>query len=36
MTTAPDRTAALAERLFDDTLGALELHSIFLGVELGL
>ena len=36
MTTATDRTAALAERLFADTLGALELHSIFLGVELGL
>ena len=36
MTTATDRTAALAERLFADTLGALELYSIFLGVELGL
>ena len=36
MTTATDRTAALAERLFADTLGALELYSIFLGAELGL
>jgi SAM-dependent methyltransferase len=36
MTTTTDRTAALAERIFADTLGALELHSIFLGVELGL
>ena len=36
MTTATDRTAELAERLFADTLGALELYSIFLGAELGL
>ena len=36
MTTAPDRTDSLAERLFDATLGALELYSIFLGAELGL
>jgi SAM-dependent methyltransferase len=36
MTTATDRTDALAERLFDATLGALELYSIFLGAELGL
>jgi SAM-dependent methyltransferase len=36
MTTAADRTATLSERLFADTLGALELYSIFLGVELGL
>ena len=35
-TTATDRTDALAERLFEATLGALELYSIFLGAELGL
>jgi 2-polyprenyl-3-methyl-5-hydroxy-6-metoxy-1,4-benzoquinol methylase len=34
--TAPDRTDALAERLFGATLGALELFSIYLGTELGL
>ena len=31
-----DRTDALAERLFGATLGALELFSVYLGVELGL
>jgi hypothetical protein len=36
MTTTTDRTDPLAERLVDATLGALELYSIFLGVELGL
>jgi SAM-dependent methyltransferase len=36
MTTTTDRTDALAERLLDATLGALELYSIFLGAELGL
>ena len=34
--TTPDRTDALAERLFGATLGALELFSIYLGTELGL
>ena len=34
--TTPDRTDALAERLFGATLGALELFSIYLGAELGL
>ena len=33
--TAPDRTDALAERLFGATLGALELFSIYHGAELG-
>jgi SAM-dependent methyltransferase len=33
---APDRAEALAERLFGATLGALELFSVYLGVELGL
>jgi len=36
MTTTPDPTDALAERLFAATLGALELFSVYLGVELGL
>jgi hypothetical protein len=31
-----DRTDALAERLFGAALGALELHSVYLGTELGL
>jgi ubiquinone/menaquinone biosynthesis C-methylase UbiE len=31
-----DRTAALAERLFRDALGALELYTIYLGDRLGL
>ena len=31
-----DRSEALAERLFASTIGALELHSIYLGAELGL
>jgi ubiquinone/menaquinone biosynthesis C-methylase UbiE len=35
-TTVPDRTDALAERLFGATLGALELFSVYLGAELGL
>jgi 2-polyprenyl-3-methyl-5-hydroxy-6-metoxy-1,4-benzoquinol methylase len=35
-TSAPDRTDALAERLFGATIGALELFSIYLGAELGL
>jgi SAM-dependent methyltransferase len=35
-TTSTDRTEALAERLFGATIGALELFSIYLGVELGL
>jgi trans-aconitate methyltransferase len=34
--TTPDRTDALAERLFGAALGALELFSIYLGTELGL
>jgi SAM-dependent methyltransferase len=34
--TSPDRTDALAERLFAATLGALELFSVYLGAELGL
>ena len=34
--TTPDRTDALAERLFGATLGALELFSVYLGAELGL
>ena len=34
--TATDRTDALAERLFEATLGALELFSVYLGAELGL
>jgi 2-polyprenyl-3-methyl-5-hydroxy-6-metoxy-1,4-benzoquinol methylase len=34
--TVPDRAAALAERLFAATLGALELFSVYLGAELGL
>ena len=33
---SPDRTEALAERLFGATLGALELFSVYLGAELGL
>jgi 2-polyprenyl-3-methyl-5-hydroxy-6-metoxy-1,4-benzoquinol methylase len=32
----PPRTEALAERLFGAALGALELFSVYLGVELGL
>ena len=35
-TTAPDRTDALVERLLGATIGALELFSVYLGVELGL
>jgi hypothetical protein len=35
-TTSADRAEALAERLFGATIGALELFSIYLGVELGL
>ncbi len=35
-TTAIDRSDALVERLFTDTIGALELFSIYIGVELGL
>jgi 2-polyprenyl-3-methyl-5-hydroxy-6-metoxy-1,4-benzoquinol methylase len=35
-TTTTDRTEALAERLFAATLGALELHAVYLGSELGL
>src|SRR3954468_1743470 len=31
-----DRSDALAERLLGATLGALELHSVYLGSELGL
>jgi ubiquinone/menaquinone biosynthesis C-methylase UbiE len=31
-----DPTAALAERLFHDALGALELYTVYLGVRLGL
>jgi SAM-dependent methyltransferase len=31
-----DRSDALAERLFTSTLGALELHAVYLGSELGL
>src|SRR5512145_2893438 len=31
-----DRAEALAERLFDATVGALELFSVYLGAELGL
>ena len=34
--TTTDRTEALVERLFGATLGALELHSVYLGSELGL
>ena len=34
--TLTDRTDALAERLFGAALGALELFSVYLGVELGL
>jgi SAM-dependent methyltransferase len=33
---ASDRADALAERLLGATLGALELHSVYLGAELGL
>jgi 2-polyprenyl-3-methyl-5-hydroxy-6-metoxy-1,4-benzoquinol methylase len=33
---APDRAAALADRLLGATLGALELFSVYLGTELGL
>ena len=36
MTIATDATDALAERLFDATLGTLELYGVFLGAELGL
>jgi SAM-dependent methyltransferase len=36
VTITTDRTDALVERLFDATLGALELFSVYLGVELGL
>jgi hypothetical protein len=35
-TTAIDRSDALVERLFTDTIGALELFSIYIGSELGL
>ncbi len=35
-TASIDRADALAERLFGATLGALELFSVYLGVELGL
>ena len=35
-TTQSDRTDALAERIFEATIGALELHSIYLGMGLGL
>jgi 2-polyprenyl-3-methyl-5-hydroxy-6-metoxy-1,4-benzoquinol methylase len=35
-TSTIDRADALAERLFGATLGALELFSVYLGVELGL
>ena len=34
--TTPDRTHALADRLFGATRGALELFSVYLGAELGL
>jgi 2-polyprenyl-3-methyl-5-hydroxy-6-metoxy-1,4-benzoquinol methylase len=34
--TAVDRSDALVERLFTDTIGALELFSVYLGAELGL
>jgi 2-polyprenyl-3-methyl-5-hydroxy-6-metoxy-1,4-benzoquinol methylase len=34
--TAVDRSDALVERLFTDTIGALELFSIYIGSELGL
>jgi hypothetical protein len=36
MTSATSSADALAERLFGATLGALELFSVYLGVELGL
>jgi SAM-dependent methyltransferase len=36
MTIVLDRTDTLAERLFGAALGALELHSVYLGTELGL
>ena len=36
MTTVLDRTDALAERLFEGAIGALELYSVYLGAELGL
>jgi SAM-dependent methyltransferase len=36
MTTATNRADALAERLFTSALGALELHAVYLGAELGL
>jgi 2-polyprenyl-3-methyl-5-hydroxy-6-metoxy-1,4-benzoquinol methylase len=36
VTTTIDRADALAERLFGAALGALELFSVYLGVELGL
>jgi SAM-dependent methyltransferase len=36
MTAVLDRTDALAERLFGAALGALELYSVYLGVEIGL
>lgn len=35
-TTRSDRSEALAERLFEATIGALELHSVHLGMKLGL
>src|SRR5207248_2811990 len=31
-----DRAAALAERLFEDAVGALELYTVYLGERLGL
>jgi 2-polyprenyl-3-methyl-5-hydroxy-6-metoxy-1,4-benzoquinol methylase len=36
LTITTDRSDALVERLFDATLGALELFSVYLGAELGL
>ena len=33
---AADRSDALVERLFNATIGALELYSVYLGAELGL
>jgi hypothetical protein len=36
MTAVLDRTDTLAERLLGAALGALELHSVYLGAELGL
>ena len=35
-TTGPDPTAALAQRLFQDAVGALELYTVYLGERLGL